>query len=69
MGVYMVNRSIMDYIPHNTFFGFDHLMYKLLEEKNPATVYEFGGFWLDIGRPSDYEIAIEKISDPNFQIL
>jgi NDP-sugar pyrophosphorylase family protein len=69
MGVYMLNRSIMDYIPKNTFFGFDHLMYKLLEVKKPATVYEYSGFWLDIGRPSDYETAIEKINDPKFMIL
>lgn len=69
MGVYMVNRSAVDYIPENTFFGFDHLMYKLLEVKHPATVYEFNGFWLDIGRPSDYEIAIEKVRDPNFKII
>ena len=69
MGVYMVNRSVMKYIPQDTFFGFDHLMYKLLEVKHPATIYEFDGFWLDIGRPSDYEIAIEKVLDPNFKII
>ena len=69
MGVYMVNRAIMEYIPVDTFFGFDHLMYRLLEVKNPATVYEYKGFWLDIGRPADYEIASEKINDPNFKFL
>lgn len=66
MGVYMANKSILQYIPPDTFFGFDHLMHKLLEVKRPATVYEFGGYWLDIGRPSDYEIANEKMKDPNF---
>ena len=67
MGVYMVNRRVMEYIPEGTFFGFDHLMYKLLEVKKPVTIFEFGGFWLDIGRPSDYELATEKINDPNFK--
>lgn len=67
MGVYLVNKSVMEYIPEDTFFGFDHLMYKLLEVNKPATVFEFGGFWLDIGRPSDYEQAIEKINDPNYK--
>lgn len=67
MGVYMVSKRVMEYIPEDTFFGFDHLMYKLLEVNKPATVYEFGGFWLDIGRPSDYELATEKINDPNFK--
>lgn len=69
MGVYMLNRSILNYIPKDTFFGFDHLMYKLLEVEQPASVVEFDGFWLDIGRPSDYEMAIEKINDPNFKMI
>lgn len=67
MGVYMVNKEILNFIPANTFFGFDHLMYKLLDEKKSVHVHEFNGFWLDIGRPSDYEIASQKINDPNFK--
>ncbi len=67
MGVYMVNKIVLDFIPLDTFFGFDHLMHKLLQVKKPPTVFEFKGFWLDIGRPSDYEIAIEKIDDLNFK--
>jgi NDP-sugar pyrophosphorylase family protein len=63
MGVYMLNKRVLDYIPENTFFGFDNLMLKLLELNDPATVFEYEGFWLDIGRPSDYEIAIEKINN------
>lgn len=69
MGVYMLNRSVVEYIPEDTFFGFDHLMYKLLEIKQPAKIFEFDGFWLDIGRPSDYEMAMEKIKNPNFKIV
>lgn len=66
MGVYMVNKAVMEYIPKDTFFGFDHLMYKLLEINRPPTVFEFNGFWLDIGRPSDYEMANEKLKDQTF---
>ena len=67
MGVYIVNKSVMEYIPKDTFFGFDHLMHKLLEVNKPANVFEYDGFWLDIGRPSDYELATEKIKDPNLK--
>jgi NDP-sugar pyrophosphorylase family protein len=69
MGVYMVNKEVMNYIPRDTFFGFDHLMHKLIEVRNPATVYEYGGFWLDIGRPDDYEIANKKINEPSSNLL
>jgi NDP-sugar pyrophosphorylase family protein len=57
MGVYMLNKSVLDYIPIETFFGFDHLMKCLLTENVPVKVIEHKGFWLDIGRPSDYEFA------------
>lgn len=69
MGVYMVNKRIIDFIPKDTFFGFDHLMYSLLEKHEKPIVHEFNGFWLDIGRPSDYEQAVEKIKDPTFDIV
>lgn len=69
MGVYMVNRRILDYIPQDTFFGFDDLMYKLLDEKDLPSIHEHGGFWLDIGRPSDYELATQKIEDPEFKLF
>lgn len=59
MGIYAVNRDVVDMIPPNEFFGFDHLMHKLLQEGKNPMVFEFEGKWLDIGRPSDYELAID----------
>ena len=67
MGVYMVSLEALHFIPPDTFFGFDHLMYKLLEEKRPAKVFEYNGFWLDIGRPTDYALANEKVKDIDFK--
>jgi NDP-sugar pyrophosphorylase family protein len=57
MGIYMVNREVVNYIPKDTFFGFDHLMYRLIEIGKLPKIYEYKGSWLDIGRPADYEIA------------
>lgn len=66
MGVYMVNKEILEYIPENTFFGFDHLMYKLIEDKRYPDIFEYDDYWLDIGRPDDYEIAVNKVNDLTF---
>jgi len=66
MGIYMVNRNVVDYIPKNEFFGFDHLMKLLINRKNYPSVYNFNGYWLDIGRPDDYEKAIEKYNHKDF---
>lgn len=67
-GIYMLNKRVVQHIPQDTFFGFDHLMYRLLEIKNPAKVFEYDGFWLDIGRPADYELATQKINEDYFII-
>ncbi|MGE5402751.1 MAG: nucleotidyltransferase family protein [Ignavibacteriales bacterium] len=60
MGVYMANRKITDIIPENTIYGFDHLMLDLIKVKTPAKVKKFDGYWLDIGRPDDYALAIDE---------
>ncbi len=60
MGIYMVNRSIMNYIPNEKSYGFDNLMLDLLESKQSVGVRNFSGYWLDIGRPDDYMQAIEE---------
>jgi NDP-sugar pyrophosphorylase family protein len=57
MGVYAFNRKILDCVPHNYPFGFDNLMLKMLDLQMPVNVYKYSGYWLDIGRPDDYEKA------------
>lgn len=59
MGVYMVSRRVMDFIPGDKSYGFDNLMLDLLAAGKPAAVRKFDGYWLDIGRPDDYIAAIE----------
>ena len=53
-----------DFIPENTAYGFDDLMLELINKGENVSVKPFNGYWLDIGRPDDYEKAsndIEKI--------
>ena len=60
MGVYVANRRIMSFIPQDQSYGFDNLMLDLIDAKQPPSVREFDGYWLDIGRPDDYMQAIEE---------
>jgi len=62
MGIYVANRKILKYIPYNTFYGFDSLMLDLIKNNNLPFIKRHDGFWFDIGRPDDYEMAIEKFS-------
>lgn len=60
MGIYMVSKKAVNYIPEDTFYGFDHLMIDLMNNNQEPKVKRFDGYWLDIGRPDDYEQAIEE---------
>jgi len=61
MGVYVLNKKVLNKIPFNKQFGFDDLMLTLLNKKQTIKVYPYNGYWLDIGRPDDYEKANEEI--------
>ncbi len=63
MGIYMVNKKAVEYIPENTFYGFDHLMLDLIKDRQEPKVEKFDGYWLDIGRPDDYMQAIDEFDN------
>ena len=56
-GIYAFTKSALERIPLNQAFGFDNLMELYLEKQIPVNTYLFKKFWLDIGRPADYEKA------------
>jgi len=57
MGVYVFNKRVLSYVPEDRPFGFDELVLALLQQKCVVHVYPFNGYWLDIGRPADYDKA------------
>jgi NDP-sugar pyrophosphorylase family protein len=62
MGIYMVSRDILPYVPAQGPFGFDDLMRDLLKAKKTVHVRKFNGYWLDIGRADDYLQAIDEFA-------
>jgi NDP-sugar pyrophosphorylase family protein len=54
MGIYCMNPEILERIPSGVPFGFDDLMYQLLEDDTPVNVFKHNGMWLDIGRVDDF---------------
>lgn len=57
MGVYAMSRSTLTRYPRGVAFGFDDLVLDLLDRNQHPHSYEFDGYWLDIGRPDDYDEA------------
>jgi mannose-1-phosphate guanylyltransferase len=57
MGVYALSRDTLAGYEAGEPLGFDRLVLDLLAAgRNPAS-YSFDGYWLDIGRPEDYDRA------------
>lgn len=66
MGIYIFEPSILSYIPKGEPYGVDKLVVDMIQSKDRIFSYDFNGYWLDIGRPDDYEIAIDKfMNDTN----
>lgn len=60
MGIYCINRKILKSIKKETAYGFDNLMHDGINSLLKMQAYPFKGFWLDIGRPDDYDSANEN---------
>jgi mannose-1-phosphate guanylyltransferase len=57
MGVYGVSRDTLGGYTPGLPLGFDELVLDLIAAETPPAAYEFDGYWLDIGRPDDYDRA------------
>jgi NDP-mannose synthase len=60
MGIYMLSKAVLDFIPNEGAYGFDDLMLNLIKAERNVNVQDFDGYWLDIGRPDDYMQAINE---------
>jgi NDP-mannose synthase len=59
MGVYILSRRVLPLIPEKGRFDFPDLVQALLSNKMRIHCHPYDGYWMDIGRPEDYEQAIE----------
>jgi NDP-sugar pyrophosphorylase family protein len=69
MGVYAVNRSVLDVVPEGRRYGFDDLMLDLLARGERVHVEPYDGYWLDIGRVDDYMKAIDDFESHRTQLI
>jgi NDP-mannose synthase len=59
MGIYAMEPSVLDHVPEG-YFDFPDLIRTLLAAELPVGSFPYPGFWLDIGRRDDYELAIRE---------
>lgn len=56
-GIYILKKELINEIPRNEFYDITDLMDKLVAEKRKLVYNPILGFWIDIGKPVDYDYA------------
>lgn len=64
-GIYLLKRDIIERVPKNSFFDTTDLMQDIIESEHKLTAYPVRQYWLDIGKPEDYQKAQEDIKHIN----
>ena len=67
MGIYILNPEVLKYIPANQAFDLPDLIKALINDNKLVKGFEYDGYWLDIGRPEDYEKALNDIETGRFK--
>lgn len=60
MGIYALSKSVVQSLEKGKSYGFDDLMLDGIRENKKYRSFVYEGFWLDIGRPEDYDYCNEN---------
>lgn len=61
-GVYILNRSVLSYIPENQYFDMTDLIRSLIENNEKVVTYPVNeNDYIDIGQWEEYRMAVEKL--------
>lgn len=69
MGVYALDRSLLCRYESGRPFGFDELVLDLIDRGERPQDVPFDGYWLDIGRPDDYDRANDEFAQLRGRLL
>jgi len=69
MGVYVFEPAVLKYIPLQQYYDFPTLILRLLEAGERVVGFPFSGYWQDLGRPDDYEQAVQDFENMRAQFL
>jgi NDP-mannose synthase len=69
MGIYVFNKSIVQYLEKGTPLDIPDLILKLKENKEEICCYKGDYDWLDIGRVDDYEMATKIFKEQKSKYL
>jgi dTDP-glucose pyrophosphorylase len=65
-GIYLIKKSLLEFIPKNTFFNATDLIEKLISKNKKVISYTLNDYWLDVGKHEDYIKAKKDIDNIKF---
>lgn len=65
-GIYLIKKTVLNYLPKDELFNATDLMEKLIQEGKKVVSYPLSGYWLDIGKHEDYEKAQRDLEQIRF---
>lgn len=69
MGVYILSRRTVDKLERGAPYGFDNLMLDGIQNGLKMMTYPYSGYWLDIGRPDDFDRANDEFPRMRTELL
>ena len=69
MGIYVFEPRVISYIPQGQYLDFPDLVKKMVAAGEKVVGYHFEGYWQDLGRPDDYELASRDFETLRSQFL
>ena len=60
MGIYVYEPRVLEHIERDTYLDFPDLVHRLLKVGEKVSTFAWDGYWLDIGRPDDFVMAVER---------
>lgn len=61
-GIYLIKRSVLDFIPEGEFYNATDLIDDLIKMNKSMIRYPINGTWIDIGNPQEYAKAKDLVS-------
>jgi NDP-sugar pyrophosphorylase family protein len=69
MGINAFRPEVLRYVRPQEYLDIPQLMHRLIEAGEKVQCYATDSFWLDIGRPADYEKALEIFEERRAEFL
>lgn len=60
-GIYVLDPAVLDFVPDDTFYDMPQMFLDLKKEGYRVNSFIIDDYWIDIGKPQDYELAKKNL--------